>query len=285
MRLLIPLFFLVSCTASQSVTDENNPGSSTGDAGLPDVGPMPNPMGKPAGAACTTGSDCKGGTCLGAPGQPEEGNNRFAGGYCTAVGCTPESQEGCGADEWCVDGGGSLGGYCVELCSKSEGLVCDRADHGCMGLGTFGGCYSLATVECNPRTRMGCPAADICVKIGFEDHTLGRCETTCDPMEPKCPNGGACYYIKSYNAAFCGQPGPTVAEESCSCDKCCQPGLACTPDTDGSGRHCKTYCVVATGEGCAEGETCEPLKVNDDGDPISPWGGCVAPGSAGTPTP
>jgi hypothetical protein len=99
----------------------------------------------------------------------------------------------------------------------------------------------------------------------------------------ECTNDRACYYIRTYNAAFCQQPGDKPIEESCSCDKCCEPGLACTPDLDGVGRHCKKICLLETGSGCASGEQCVALKVNDKGEPLSAWGGCVAPGSSGTP--
>jgi hypothetical protein len=247
------MLFLFACSGSPSTT--------TDDAGVIAAK-------KPAGAACTTGDECAGGTCLGAPGQPQEGNPRFTGGYCSSVGCTPDSQRGCGPDEWCVDGGSDLGGFCVEMCSRAEGLTCDRGDHVCLGVGSFGGCFSEDAVECDRVARTGCKPSELCVRIGFEESSpLGRCETVCDPMNDDCPEGRACYFIRAYSAAFCGLPGSADRDAPCSCDKCCEPGLACTPD--GDGRHCKDLCTVATGEGCVSGETCVPLKVG------SPWGGCV----------
>jgi hypothetical protein len=173
-----------------------------------------------------------------------------------------------------VDGGGDLPGFCAPMCSKADGLQCQRDDHVCLGLGTFGGCFSRDAIECDRGARTGCQPAATCVRVGFEDPDLGRCETTCDPMEPHCPDGRGCYFIRTYSSAFCGLPGTGAAEEPCACDKCCEPGLACTPDLDGSGRHCKAICAVE--EGCSGAATCIKLKVG------SPWGGCVAKGSAGT---
>jgi hypothetical protein len=233
--------------------------------------PQPTGMGI-TGAACARNADCLGGTCLGVAGGLEEGNNRFVGGYCTTLGCQAESQDGCGPDEWCIDGGFST--YCVELCSKADGVTCERADHVCLGLGTWGGCFSNATVECDAVARTGCEPDELCVRIGFEDRTLGRCEPLCDPMNPSCPSGDACYYIRRYNTAFCGDPGSTPPEEPCTCDKCCVPGYACAPDLDGAGKHCRPYCVVG-GAGCPGGQ-CVAIE------PGSPWGGCVTAGSAGT---
>src|SRR5688572_8765201 len=99
----------VGCTASTDTTGDPDPivPDPASDASVPvaeaDARPAPHPGGLPAGAACATGDQCAGGSCLGAPGQPEDGNNRFAGGYCTGIGCTPNTQEGCGADEICVE--------------------------------------------------------------------------------------------------------------------------------------------------------------------------------------
>lgn len=252
-------------------SDETNPAPS---APSPDAA-EPSPVsGAPAGAPCDDPSDCAGGVCLGAPGQPQEGNPRFVGGYCTALGCRAESQEGCGPDEWCIDGGFDT--FCVEMCSKADGLTCERADHGCFGLGLWGGCFSRAASDCDPRQKGSCGDASICVRVGFkdEDRSLGRCASLCDPMAPSCPSGDACYYIRRYNTAFCTDPGATAPEDPCSCDKCCEPGYACTPDLDGAGKHCKPVCVV--GRPCGEGGVCRELEAN------SPWGGCVLPGSAGT---
>lgn len=242
------------------------------DAATPD-----NSTDKPAAAACAKDEECAGGSCLGAKGQPQEGNVRFTGGYCTSVSCTIDSQDGCGPDEFCIDGGDELGGFCVKQCSKADGLECVRGDQVCLGLGSFGGCFSRAAVQCHVQNRTGCHPAETCVRIGFEDNSLGRCETTCDPMRPACPGENAgCYFIRTYSTAFCSPAGSDELEEQCACDKCCAPGLACTPDGDGEGRHCKQTCEVATNKGCESGETCKSLKVG------SPWGGCVAPGSAGT---
>jgi hypothetical protein len=115
--------------------------------------------------------------------------------------------------------------------------------------------------------RTGCKPAETCVRIGYEDPNLGRCETTCDPMAPVCADGYGCYFIRTYSTAFCNTPGSAKLDEACACDKCCEPGLACTPDSDGSGRHCKNVCSIA--EGCVSGATCVSLKRG------SPWGGCV----------
>ncbi len=232
-----------------------------------------NPGEAASGAACTVDGDCYGGTCLGRPGGFEADNPRFAGGYCTTLGCTADSQDGCGADEWCIDAGFAT--MCVEMCSKADGVTCDRADHVCLGLGTWGGCFSEETVECTrDHTGGDCAADQLCVSIGFDDLNLGRCETLCDPMSPTaCAAGQACYYIRRYNVAFCALPGARLDEETCTCDKCCLEDSACTPDLDGSGRHCKPYCLVSAG--CPAG-TCVPIEAD------SPWGGCVLPGSQGT---
>jgi hypothetical protein len=184
------------------------------------------------------------------------------------VGCTIDTQEGCGADEFCIDGGGDLGGFCVEMCSRAEGLSCERGDHVCLGIGFAGGCFSEDAVECDRPARTGCLPEEICVKIGFEDESpLGRCETVCSPMDDQCPGTTACYFIRAYSSGICGTPGDRPLDALCTCDKCCEPGLACTP-VDGT-RRCKEVCTVATGDGCEAGEQCVPLKVG------SPWGGCV----------
>jgi hypothetical protein len=235
-------------------------------------GGVPAPTGVTA-SSCTSDEDCDPGlTCLGRAGGPEAENPRFTGGYCTRLGCTAESQDGCGPDEWCIDAGFST--MCVPLCSKADGLTCERPDHVCLGLGYFGGCFARTAVECDVPSNQGCGEAELCTRIGFEDSALGRCETLCDPMSPtSCDEDHACYYIRRYQAAICNTPGTTPPEELCSCDKCCEPGFACTPDVDGSGRHCKALCSVA--EGCPDAP-CVPLLEG------SPWGGCVAPGSSGT---
>jgi hypothetical protein len=221
---------------------------------------------RPAGAACFDGAECAGGACLGVPEGPQEGNPRFAGGYCTSTSCTPDTQDGCGPDEICVEAGEALPAFCVPLCSKAQGLSCARPDHVCIGLGTFGGCFSREAVECSRLTREGCEPAETCVRIGFEDPDLGRCETTCDPMRPRCAEGLGCYFIRTYSTAFCNEPGTTKLGEACACDRCCEPGLACTPDRDGEGRHCREVCLVE--DGCSGGRKCDRLKVG------SPWGGC-----------
>jgi hypothetical protein len=265
------LALLLSITACNDSTTDQSPIDPSGDGG------MGGGTGA-AGAACTTDADCIG-TCVGDADGPVSGNPRFAGGYCTNLGCTPESQDGCGADEWCVDMG--FDAMCVALCSKADGLECQREDHVCLGLGTFGGCFSEEAVECTRGDGTNeCDEDRVCVRIGLDDSSLGRCELTCDPMvaggrHPNCEDD-ACYYIRSYNEAICTEAGDKPLEESCACDKCCLPGLACTPDLDGTGKHCKEYCVVATGQGCATGEMCVPIETD------SPLGGCVAPGSAGT---
>jgi hypothetical protein len=288
----------VACTGNGDTDRDPNPiqpGEADAGTGGAADGPVTGgsdaaPGAKPAAAACATGAECAGGTCLGAPGQPEAENDRFTGGYCTATGCTPNTQEGCGADEFCVETGDPAvlgGGYCVEICSKADGLVCDRPDHVCLGLGFLGGCFSQDIVECDRKEKTGCQEGEICVKIGFEDDSpLGRCETACDPVgdwEATCGADRACYYIRAYNASFCGLEGKSLPEETCACDKCCVPGYACTPDLDGTGRHCKKYCTVADPKECAEGEVCEPIEEpNEVRDWLSPVGGCIAPGSAGT---
>jgi hypothetical protein len=268
LRLLLPAVFLsVSCTVTPESTDlEPTPILPTGS--------------KPAGAACARGDECAGGTCLGAPGQPEEENPRFSGGYCTRLGCAPGTQDGCGADEYCVESGHPDhlgGGYCVELCSRAAGLTCDRADHVCVGLGHLGGCYSQETIECDRPSQTGCAAGEICVRIGFEeDSPLGRCETLCDPLADRpCGPNRSCYYIKAYNASFCATTGTSGPDEQCLCDKCCVDGYACTPDLDGSGRHCKPSCGVASPTQCSEGETCVPIEINQQSGYVSPVGGCA----------
>ena len=253
------MFFLSACSGSGTDDEPIVPGE------------------KPAGSACRDGIECAGDTCLGAPGEPEADNVRFAGGYCTSIECTPDSQQGCGPDEYCISGGDALPAFCVKLCSKADGLDCERDDQVCLGLGAFGGCFSREAVECHVQNRTGCDPADICMRIGFDDRSLGRCETVCDPMKPQCGEGLGCYFINTYSAAVCNVAGKSDREEQCLCDKCCDPGLACTPDSDeDAGFHCKTVCEVATNSGCRSGETCVQLKRG------SPWGGCVAPGSAGT---
>ena len=283
MRFLLAGLWLVGCSASDPAIMMD---PSVGvDAGSPPVdAPVvvvvtdaPPPVGTgTAGAACTQGSDCAGGTCLGAAGQPHEGNVRFAGGYCTTLGCRLDSQEGCGADEWCIDGGDT--GICVAMCAKSEGLSCAREDHVCLGLGSFGGCFSREAVECTvvDKEGTGCPTpGDLCIKIGFDDFSLGRCETGCDPMAGNCSDGRGCYLIVAYNLPFCSPQGKAKLGEPCECDKCCENSLACTVNDDLSGRTCRNYCIFATGEGCGPGERCKALKKTPDGDPISIYGGCV----------
>jgi hypothetical protein len=224
------------------------------------------------GAACDNDGQCAGGVCLGVSGL-EAGNPRFAAGYCTTVGCIADSQDGCGPDEWCVDfGSGST--YCLEMCSKADGLECARDDHVCIGLGVWGGCMSVMTVECDSSANVGCDDGELCVRIGFDDRTLGRCEALCDPFSSGDCGDNACYYIRRYDDAFCGIPGTTAVDEPCSCDKCCTPGNACTPDPDGAGKHCKPYCH-AGGSDCSGG-TCTPVE---DGAYL---GGCIMPGSPGT---
>jgi hypothetical protein len=282
---------LLACSGVDDPDDHRDPIAPAPDAGIestpdapvaePDTAMPPLPTGSGrAGAPCRTGADCRGGVCLGAPGQREEDNPRFAGGYCTTLGCLPDTQRGCGADEICVDMGG-LGTACVEMCSKAEGQTCERSDHVCVGLGAWGGCFSREVVECDVARRTGCAEGEHCIAIGFDDQTIGRCETLCDIFdENSCGSSHTCAYIRKYNVAICGSPGTSKPEESCSCDKCCVAGYGCTPDDDGVGRHCKKLCVVETGEGCARGERCEPLDI--DGSRHSEVGGCIAPGSAGT---
>jgi hypothetical protein len=159
----------------------------------------------------------------------------------------------------------------------AAGLDCAREDHVCLGLGNFGGCFSRAAVECTVTDKMGtgCPDGDLCIKIGFTDTSLGRCETPCDPMSNTCTESRGCYLIRAYNLAICGTPGTARLDEPCACDKCCEPGLACTKDDEALTSHCKRVCVFATGEGCGEGERCKALNKNAEGEPISTWGGCV----------
>lgn len=283
---------LAGCTAGESGSvdplQRNVDAGAVADAAAPADAPeiadaavrsdAPVASGAVTGAACAVGADCAGGTCLGAPGQPLDGNPRFAGGYCTTTGCTPDSQVGCDADEWCIDGG-DAGSICVAMCTSQGGLYCKRADQVCLGLGNFGGCFSREAVECTVTDKMGtgCPDGDLCIKIGFDDFSLGRCETPCDPMNSQCTLGRGCYLIRAYNLAFCSTPGTAKLGEPCLCDKCCEPGLACTADDDTMGRTCRTTCVFSTGEGCAPGERCKALNKDPQGHPISTWGGCMPP--------
>src|SRR5262249_36298019 len=195
-----------------------------------------------AGSPCTMGAQCAGGTCYGAPGQPQAGNPRFTGGYCTSTSCTPDTQNGCGPDEWCEDSGDGAHGYCVAMCSRAEGLSCERDNYVCLGLGNFGGCFSEDSVECNVVDRTGCKPAELCVRVGFDERELGRCMTACDLLAPQCPSNQACYFIRTYSAAFCAAPGSGTEGSPCSCDKCCVPGLSCTPD--GTARTCGRSCLV-----------------------------------------
>lgn len=269
---LAALALLTATTAACSSSDDTTEEPITPENPNPDTGGD-----LPAGAACDDDSDCAG-VCIGDADGPMTGHPLFAGGYCTNLGCTADSQEGCGADEWCTDMGFDT--MCAAICSKADGLECEREGQVCLGLGAFGGCFSEETVECTRGDGTNeCGDGEVCVRIGLDDPSIGRCETTCDPMgdgrDPRCEDD-ACYYIRSYDTAFCTEAGDLPLEESCSCDKCCLPGLACTRDLDGVGKHCKKYCETADGNGCATGEQCVPVE---DG---SPYGGCVAPGSAGT---
>lgn len=244
------------------------------DAAAADARPSPPAGSRPAGAACSADGDCAGGTCLGREGGLLADNPKFTGGYCTALGCQVDSQEGCGPDEWCIDGGFAT--FCVELCSKADGMTCARPDHVCLGLGTWGGCFHESSVNCDFVAKTGCAADKVCVRVGFEDRSLGVCHDLCDPLaSPVCPEGNACYYIRSYNLAFCQNPGSQRPDEPCTCDACCEPGYACVPDLDGMGKHCKPLCDAATGEGC-EGGTCQRYEATTN------VGGCFLPGSPGT---
>jgi hypothetical protein len=268
-RLLPLVLITMSCTVSPEVMDGDDPAP---------MSPISPAGSQPAGAACARDDECAGGTCLGTPGREAE-NPRFAGGYCTRTGCTPNTQEGCGPDELCVDTGDPAvlgGGYCVELCSRADGVTCDRADHVCLGLGHIGGCFSNQAVDCDRNAGTGCEKDEICVRIGFEeDSPLGRCETRCDPVgAPICGADRSCYYIKAYNDAFCGITGTTAPDERCLCDKCCVDGHACTPDGDGVGRHCKRYCTVANPTECSADERCIPIEINQDTGYVSAVGGC-----------
>jgi hypothetical protein len=280
-------FLLAGCTGGESVQiDQSQSGEDAGappvppdaaeivDAAEPDAPPVVSSV--PTGAACASSSDCGDGVCIGAPGTPLEGNNRFAGGYCTTVGCTVDSQEGCGTDEWCIDGG-DAGSICVAMCAGRSGLFCAREDHVCLGLGNFGGCFSRETVECTvvDKEGTGCPDGDLCIKIGFDDFSIGRCETPCDLMNPMCTEGRGCYFIRAYVLAFCGTPGTAELGEPCACDKCCVPGLACTRNDDAEGSTCRKTCLRSTGEGCVEGERCKALKKDPEGVPITDYGGCM----------
>jgi hypothetical protein len=264
----------LGCDESETTVEPLRPDGGGAPPAEPDAAPVETEQG-PAGAACDQDGDCLGGTCVGDANGPETGNPRFTGGYCTALGCIAESQNGCGPDEWCVDMGFDT--MCLEQCSRAAGMECEREDHFCAGVGTWGGCLHRDSIECYTDMPGTCPDGEICVKIGFDSGSKeGRCETLCDPMnDTTCASNQACYYIRRYNNAFCGTPGTAQPEQLCSCDKCCIPGWACTPDLDGLGRHCKEYCSVAAG--CSDpAQQCVPIESG------SPWGGCVAPGSAGT---
>lgn len=226
------------------------------------------------GAACTSDTDCAGGTCLGLPGGPGETDKRFVGGYCTSTTCTLSSSAGCDIGAWCTTGG-PTGTLCVKTCAMADGISCDRADHACLRLGpTRGACYNIASVECDAAAMTGCVTGDICIRTGFDDATLGRCEIPCSPMAQDCDDTGVgCYYSRLYDVAFCALQGAGAAEDLCTCDRCCGIGLACTPDLDGADRHCKATCDTAAG--CAGG-TCQPLEAG------ALWGGCVLPGSVGS---
>ena len=256
MRYLVLLGVLLGCTERNATIDNPLVADDAHDL--------------PTAAACERDDQCGGGTCLGVPGSLEDGNPRFAGGYCTTTGCVADSQEGCGPDEWCVDFGSETT-YCLAMCSKE--FSCARDDHVCIGLGVWGGCMSARTVECDSSANVGCGDDELCVRIGFDDGSLGRCETLCEPFAEDVCGVNACYYIRRYNAAFCGTPGTTPPEEVCTCDKCCVEGYTCAPDPDGAGKHCKPACLVA--DGCGNG-MCVPLE------DVSPYGGCFLPGSPGT---
>jgi hypothetical protein len=224
-----------------------------------------------ASAACDSDDQCAGGTCLGRPGGLEATNPRFSGGFCTALGCTPDSQQGCGPDEWCIDGASVT--FCVAMCGSLVSLSCERADQVCIGVGSFGGCESRDYIQCNSTltgTASGCPAGDACVQVGFDDRTLGICQPPCDPLavEDGCAESRGCYYISRYDAAFCILVGETPPEAVCECDRCCVEDYACVTAPGAGERTCHPYCSVAAG--CPEGAgTCQPIA------PGAPYGGCV----------
>jgi hypothetical protein len=99
-----------------------------------DGGPGPDgtpPAGAPVGAACTAGSDCQDGSCLGLP-----------GGYCTRADCV---NAGCPAGSTCfqLSGGSSA---CFKDCAAAadcrgeEGYICDGDNT----------CYPGAAAACQP---------------------------------------------------------------------------------------------------------------------------------------
>jgi hypothetical protein len=253
------------------------------DAATPD-GTAP---GLPAGAACSRDDECAGGTCLGAPGSDQAGNPRFTGGYCTHVGCTADSQEGCGPEEWCTTAGYLT--FCVEMCSMAQGLTCDREDHVCLGVGETGGCFHQDRVNCDAVTHLGCGEGQVCVQVGFDDPHLGHCEQACELFSGStsaCAPGLACYWIDRYDGALCVEPGTAAAGEACLCDRCCVQGYACVNATpDATSRTCQPYCRVADGCGATGGGDAGASTGADGGTgtagtcvPISegaPVGGCV----------
>lgn len=175
----------------------------------------------PAGWPCESGFDCKTGLCASAPG------GKFAK-VCTQVcefaGDCPAGT-GCtplGSNKLCLPyGQGVEGSACLTPGACASKLVCD------VGLlPGVGACH----VGCGPfGDDLDCPSGQRC--IWRQDNAAGACRVSADGVLP-------------------GQ--------ECAVDQRCRADLVCA-GPEGKAPTCRPDCELASGAGCAPGQTCASI--------------------------
>jgi hypothetical protein len=188
--------------------------SSAPDAGPPDAGSDAGTKGD-IGAACSTGANCKSGTC-----GP---SNQFPGGYCTQ-----SCAGGCPAGSTCGTIVGGSTNYCLETCSPAGslpagtrgGYVCEQHGTNSGGQGVFvPACTGSQTAQCGTST---CDTRGFCSgQDGFA-----------------CTNGTTCGSGLSCQNGYCTSNSSTLPTGSaCQSSADCTGGI-CIPSTDAGVSNC-----------------------------------------------
>lgn len=233
------------------------------------------------GIACTMDlCDEPGGTCNFVPDDTACGGGEScspATGCVAGCGESPcklvAPQCGCPIGQGCyIDGTGSR--LCATSGANTEGSACSGLSsctpgHLCINIDGAGGSTAVCAEFCNVDS--DCDGGGLCI-ITLDDGSGGSlggielCTHPCDPVaQTGCRTGAYCDIFRESAGAMrtftdCTAPPTGSGGQGAACADAddCQSGFACV-DPDGTGpdpQQCMHWCRVATGSGCAAGESC-----------------------------
>ena len=229
------------------------------------------------GAACQSDGDCRGRNPVCLTGASS------AGGTCAARGCQIGSNFGCPEGDTCVELADDT--YCLEGCGIDESgcfVGCDRPGFACFNTASkyLGYClYADAVRGCDPSRDVACEDPEfgegVCDRTSWDDHTVGKCFESCNPIAQDCSNPEAgCYAVRDVEMPVCYQNWGRGEGEPCTRLTHCARGLTCQCDHDDSSKcgggedmHCRAYCMPGCDQ-CSGVQRCRKITG-------WPYGACV----------